>query len=575
MRERRRVRVEGTVQGVGFRPYVYRLAAELGLAGWVLQRRARRPARDRGRDGGRGALRRAARARGAAAGDGRERLRPRRRTDRASVGSRSSRASAGARPRRSCYPTAQPATTACGSSSIRPTAATAIRSSTAPTAARASRSCARVPYDRALHDDGGVRDVRGLRGRVRRSRRPALPCPAERLPRLRAECGCRCRRRERCALRSRPSTARIRRHQGARRLSPRLPGRRRARRREAARAQAPRGQAVCADGTRPRCGTRAGRAQRGDDALLTGRERPIVIARRRAGAPVAESVAPRSRDLGVMLPYTPLHHLLLADAGTTLVMTSGNASDEPIAYRDEDAARRLAGSPTCSSFTTGRSTCAPTTRSIRSVRRRPDHAAPLARLSAREHRPAVSVPRPMLAVGADLKSTFCVAKGQRRGSGHHIGDLENWETLRSFREGIEHFQRVFEVEPEVVAHDLHPDYLSTKEALDREASSSSACSITTHTSPPASPSTARRARQSVRSSTAPATAATARSGAASFSRGDLRDVRARGPAAPRAPAGRSGRDPRALADGLRLARGWPWARRSRALPGRLQRTVSA
>ena len=78
-----------------------------------------------------------------------------------------------------------------------------------------------------------------------------------------------------------------------------------------------------------------------EEAILCGRERPILIARRRPGAEVAASVAPGSRDLGVMLPYSPLHHLLAADAGTTLVMTSANVSDEPIAYRDDDARERL------------------------------------------------------------------------------------------------------------------------------------------------------------------------------------------------------------------------------------------
>jgi hydrogenase maturation protein HypF len=80
----------------------------------------------------------------------------------------------------------------------------------------------------------------------------------------------------------------------------------------------------------------------------------------------------------------------------------------------------------------------------------------------------VEAARPVLACGAELKSTFCVAKGRRAWVSHHIGDLENWETLRSFREGIAHFERLFAVEPEIVAHDLHPDYLSTKDALERE-----------------------------------------------------------------------------------------------------------
>jgi hydrogenase maturation protein HypF len=81
----------------------------------------------------------------------------------------------------------------------------------------------------------------------------------------------------------------------------------------------------------------------------------------------------------------------------------------------------------------------------------------------------VPATRPLLACGAELKSTFCLAKGTRAWTGHHIGDLKNWETLSSYREGIAHFERLFAVEPEVVAHDLHPDYLSTAYALEREA----------------------------------------------------------------------------------------------------------
>ena len=109
-----------------------------------------------------------------------------------------------------------------------------------------------------------------------------------------------------------------------------------------------------------------------------------------------------------------------------------------------------------------------------SVRARPPRrgaadAAPLARLRARRaSRCRSRRARPLLACGAELKSTFCLAKGERAWVGHHIGDLENCETLRSFREGIEHFERLFAVAPEVVAHDLHPDYLSTAYALERE-----------------------------------------------------------------------------------------------------------
>ena len=101
----------------------------------------------------------------------------------------------------------------------------------------------------------------------------------------------------------------------------------------------------------------------------------------------------------------------------------------------------------------------------------------------------------MLACGAELKNTFCLARERHAFVSHHIGDLENAETLRSFTEGIEHFRRLFDVDPQVVAHDLHPEYLSTKYAVElAEASSLRRCSTTTRTSPPAWPTTARTAR---------------------------------------------------------------------------------
>ena len=205
-----------------------------------------------------------------------------------------------------------------------------------------------------------------------------------------------------------------------------------------------------------------------DQALLDSRARPIVIARRRPGAGVAASVAPRSPDLGVMLPYSPLHHLLLADFGGPLVMTSGNVSDEPIAYEDEDALTRL------------RQIADLFLAHDRSIHMRTDDSVvrstttgPLVMRRSRGHVPAslplpVEAGRPLLACGAELKSTFCVAKGRRAWVSHHIGDLQNWETLRSFRSGIEHFERVFAVAPEVVAHDLHPDHLSTRHAQELE-----------------------------------------------------------------------------------------------------------
>jgi hydrogenase maturation protein HypF len=201
-----------------------------------------------------------------------------------------------------------------------------------------------------------------------------------------------------------------------------------------------------------------------EEALLQQGSRPIVIARRRPGAPVAAAVAPASPDLGLMLPYSPLHHLLVADRD--LVMTSGNVSDEPIAFRDDDALDRLAS--IADHFLIH----------DRAIHTRTDDSVVRSGLMVRRSRgyvpSALRLPvpavRPVLACGAELKNTFCLAKGDRAWVSHHIGDLKNWETLSSFREGVVHFERLFAVSPEVVAHDLHPDYLSTREATEHFSS---------------------------------------------------------------------------------------------------------
>jgi hydrogenase maturation protein HypF len=203
-------------------------------------------------------------------------------------------------------------------------------------------------------------------------------------------------------------------------------------------------------------------------ALLRGRDRPIVLAPRRRDARVAAAVAPRSAELGVILPYSPLHHLLLAGVGEPLVMTSGNVSDEPIAFRDDDARERLAG---IADLVLGHDRPIETRTDdsvLRVARGRP---LPLRRSrGAVPSALALPVPagRHVLACGAELKSAFCVARGRRAWVSHHIGDLKNVETLGSFSEGVAHFERLFAVAPEVVAHDLHPDYLSTTYALARE-----------------------------------------------------------------------------------------------------------
>ena len=213
-----------------------------------------------------------------------------------------------------------------------------------------------------------------------------------------------------------------------------------------------------------------GDAERG---LLEAPERPIVLAARRADAPVAAAVAPGAPELGVMLPYSPLHHLLLADTGAPLVMTSGNVSDEPIAYRDADARARLAAIADLF-LVHDRPIETRTDDSVVRVVAVAGSAQPAFLRRSRGYVPAAlalpdgGTPRPLLACGAELKSTFCVAKGERAWVSHHIGDLENYETLRSFTDGIGHFLKLFAVAPEVVAHDLHPEYLSTTYALERD-----------------------------------------------------------------------------------------------------------
>jgi hydrogenase maturation protein HypF len=201
-------------------------------------------------------------------------------------------------------------------------------------------------------------------------------------------------------------------------------------------------------------------------ALLASARRPIVLLPRRPGARVADAVAPGNSELGLMLPYTPLHHLLLRQMAAPIVLTSGNVSDEPIAYRDDDALTRLAGiadafltHDRAIHIRTDDSVARPVRGQVSLLRRSRGYAPEPVTVAA-------GFPRPVLACGAELKNTFCLAAGTRAFVSHHIGDLENFETLRSFTEGIEHFRRLFGIDPEVAAYDLHPDYLSSKYALE-------------------------------------------------------------------------------------------------------------
>ena len=217
-----------------------------------------------------------------------------------------------------------------------------------------------------------------------------------------------------------------------------------------------------------------------EEELLLSPARPIVLLERREDREVAEGVAPRQNTLGVMLAYTPLHHLLLADAGIPLVMTSGNNSDEPIAYRDEDAFRQI-GDIADFFLVHDRPIHMRTDDSVARVAGKGSY--PLRRSRGYAPSPlrvAETFRRHVLACGGELKNTFCVAKGSHVFLSHHIGDLENYETLRSFREGIEHFCDLFDVRPELVAYDMHPEYLSTKHARELEEAGLPAVGVQHH-----------------------------------------------------------------------------------------------
>jgi hydrogenase maturation protein HypF len=205
-------------------------------------------------------------------------------------------------------------------------------------------------------------------------------------------------------------------------------------------------------------------------ALLRSPACPIVLLRKRPGSPVVEEVAPRNPWLGVMLPYTPLHHLLLrAAGGTPLVMTSGNRSDEPIAYQDDDALSRLAG--IADRFL---------------IHDRPIHVRcddsvtrvvdgvelPVRRSRGYAPRPIelpAACPCPILAVGGQLKATFALGRGRQAFLSHHMGDLDHYDAYQAFVRDIDLYQQLFGVRPERLAHDLHPDYASTRYATERAA----------------------------------------------------------------------------------------------------------
>jgi len=204
----------------------------------------------------------------------------------------------------------------------------------------------------------------------------------------------------------------------------------------------------------------------GDREALLSVQGPIVILPRRPSARISPAVAPNNTTLGVMLPYTPLHHLLFAGCDyRVLVMTSGNLSEEPIVTQNREARERLGHIADGFLF------------HDRDIYMRADDS--LVRIVEGQtrvlRRSRGYAPYPIdlgeelievLACGGELKNTFCLTKGRYALLSQHIGDLENYETLNFFRETLERMKKLFRVEPRVVAHDLHPDYLSTGFALE-------------------------------------------------------------------------------------------------------------
>ena len=215
--------------------------------------------------------------------------------------------------------------------------------------------------------------------------------------------------------------------------------------------------------------------------LLQKPSRPIVLMSMKedVNLPI-DSISVDSPRLGVMLPYTPLHHLLFDKEISVLVMTSGNKSGEPIYYRDQEA---LTGLMDIADYflTHNREIFVRADDSVTSEFRGKEYLIRRSRgyapfpvdllncLSSDVNKKNIKKLPSVLACGGELKSTFCITKETKAFLSHHIGDLENLETLKSFEEGVLHFERIFRASTEIVVFDKHPEYLSTKYAKDLKA----------------------------------------------------------------------------------------------------------
>ena len=200
-------------------------------------------------------------------------------------------------------------------------------------------------------------------------------------------------------------------------------------------------------------------------AALVGSERPILLMKKRSGHGIADEVAPRSDSFGVMLPYTPIHELLMEGPFEALVMTSGNLTDEPISFTNEDALARLKGLADCFLLHN------------RAIHIRTDDS--VARVIAGRQRflrrsrgyapfpmalPVETAGREILAVGPELSATLCLTRGSQAFLSHHLGDLYNLAAYDAFLQAVEHLENLLAVAPSLVACDMHPAYASTRYA---------------------------------------------------------------------------------------------------------------
>ena len=207
-----------------------------------------------------------------------------------------------------------------------------------------------------------------------------------------------------------------------------------------------------------------------EEKLLTSPYSPIVLMRWKADSSVSPVVALNLKYLGVMLPYTPLHHILLRETGLPLVMTSGNISEEPIAKGNNEAVRRLSGIVDYF-LTHNRNIYARYDDSVTMVERDVPQLLRRARGYAPYPFHLNFSSQQTLGCGAELKNTFCLTRDEHAFLSQHIGDMENLETMEHFENTIALYKRLFRIEPNIIAHDLHPEYLATKYAQELAAES--------------------------------------------------------------------------------------------------------